>query len=127
MLASSSGLLLAAGLRSSERTLPRALVAGSATPTSSLHLVRPQDMLVLDFDFYNLAPTFDTDPPQLRRVDSSVLAYVVARTTAFPRGTGPSSTARSARFFTPADGGHGAAAGLHRTTSCLVSAMVRVV
>ncbi|GLY74896.1 hypothetical protein [Actinoallomurus iriomotensis] len=79
VLASSSGLLMAAGLRSSERTLPRALVAGSATPTSSLHLVRPQDMLVLDFDFYNLAPAFDTDPPQLRRVDSSVLAYVVAR------------------------------------------------
>lgn len=73
------GALVSAGLSSSTGPLLRALVAGSAEPTTSLHLVRPQDMLVLDFDFYNLAPAFDVDPPQLRRVDPSTLAYVVAR------------------------------------------------
>ncbi|GAA4610324.1 hypothetical protein GCM10023195_42290 [Actinoallomurus liliacearum] len=80
MLLSSGGAIMAVGLRSSagRRPSPRALVAGSA-PTSSLHLVRAEDMLVLDFDFYNLTPVFDTDPPRLRRVDSSTLAYVVAR------------------------------------------------
>ena len=81
VLVTSGGALMATVLSSSagKRPLPRALVAGSATPTSSLHLVRAQDMLVLDFDFYNLAPAFDSDPPRLRRVDSSLLAYVVAR------------------------------------------------
>jgi hypothetical protein len=82
VLLSAGGAIMVVGLGSSDgpRLLPQALSAATAgTPTATLHLVRPQDMLVLDFDFYNLAPTFDTDPPQLRRVDSSVLAYVVVR------------------------------------------------
>jgi hypothetical protein len=79
VLVMSGGALMATVLSSSAGKRPRALVAGSATPTSSLHLVRASDMLVLDFDFYNLAPSFDSDPPRLRRVDTSILAYIVAR------------------------------------------------
>ncbi|WP_165495264.1 hypothetical protein [Actinomadura roseirufa] len=72
------GAILSVGVGPSARRLPRALVEGTA-PTATLRLIRPQDMLVLDFDFHNLAPSFDTDPPQLRRVDSGALAYVVVR------------------------------------------------
>ncbi|MFI1829476.1 hypothetical protein ACH41E_23965 [Streptomyces sp. NPDC020412] len=48
-------------------------------PVASVRLVRPQDMLVIDFDFYNLRPDLAADPPQLRRVDPAQRAYVVAR------------------------------------------------
>ncbi|MEU5976204.1 hypothetical protein [Streptomyces sp. NPDC047315] len=48
-------------------------------PVASIRLVRPQDMLVIDFDFYNLRPDPAADPPQLRRVDPAQRAYVVAR------------------------------------------------
>lgn len=67
---------LAAG--STRRPGTRALVAVTAgAPSASLHMVRPHDMLVLDFDFYNLAPSYATDPPRLTRVDPAGFAYVI--------------------------------------------------
>jgi hypothetical protein len=77
LLLAGGGALVVTGLRSS--TAPLSLFTGAASgPTSSLHMVRPLDMLVLDFDFYNLAPAFDTDPPVLRRVDPLASASIVA-------------------------------------------------
>ncbi|HEV7896851.1 MAG TPA: hypothetical protein VGP31_03280 [Planosporangium sp.] len=77
MLLAGGGALVVTGLRSS--TAPLSLFTGAAAgPTSSLHMVRPLDMLVLDFDFYNLLPALDADPPVLRRVDPFASASIVA-------------------------------------------------
>ncbi|MFD8492717.1 hypothetical protein [Amycolatopsis sp. NPDC059657] len=77
VLLAGGGALVLAGLRSA--TAPLSFLTASATPASTLHLVRPQDMLVLDFDFYNLRPDFSGDEPQLRQIDESAYSYVVVR------------------------------------------------
>src|SRR5882757_9921273 len=74
--------LVVAGLGDdpARRLEARALAAGAdpdAAPSATLHMVRPDDMLVLDFDFYNLVPSYTTDPPQLVKVSATELAYVV--------------------------------------------------
>ncbi|MGV9316289.1 hypothetical protein ACWDR0_29490 [Streptomyces sp. NPDC003691] len=48
-------------------------------PAASARLVRPQDMLVADFDFHNLRPEPEADPPQLRRIDPALPCFVVVR------------------------------------------------
>ncbi|MGW1278804.1 hypothetical protein ACWD4V_17865 [Streptomyces tsukubensis] len=48
-------------------------------PAASVRLVRPQDMLVVDFDFHNLRPDPGADPPQLRRIDPARPCVVVVR------------------------------------------------
>lgn len=47
----------------------------AATPSHRLQAVRAADLLVLDFDFYNLVPAAG----ELRRVDPNAPAYVVMR------------------------------------------------
>ena len=75
LLAGGSALVIA-GVRPGSAAAA-AVPADDATTT--VHLVRPQDMLVLDFDFFNLKPAPDATPPQLQRVDASKPAYIVAR------------------------------------------------
>jgi hypothetical protein len=58
---------------------PSGEAAASPSPTASLHLVRPKDMLVLDFDFHNLAPDSSGGAPHLRRVDPNAPSHVVVR------------------------------------------------
>ncbi|MFE0426640.1 hypothetical protein ACFW15_30535, partial [Streptomyces sp. NPDC058953] len=48
-------------------------------PAASVRLVRPQDMLVIDFDFHNLRSDPGADPPQLRRIDPDQPCVVVVR------------------------------------------------
>ncbi|MCM2387547.1 hypothetical protein [Streptomyces albipurpureus] len=48
-------------------------------PAASVRLVRPQDMLVIDFEFHNLRLDPGADPPQLRRIDPALPRVVVVR------------------------------------------------